>query len=167
MTSKMMKSVNLALGVLLLVASAESVNAQTRTRTNRARCSRVYVSSPEANSTRRSRSKFSAAEIMDIQLRTRVSSKLEGRHSLEFRIYTPNGNLYQSMKLQFDAAAVETPPANGRSRGNRRYHEVSTLLPVAGTSIVSSSMYGTWRVEAFLDGAEQGCSRPKKFVIEP
>lgn len=167
MTYKTMQSVGLALSAFLLVASTERVDAQTRTRSNRARCSRVYVSSPEHSSARRSRTKFSAAEIMDIQLQTRVSSKLAGQHTLELKIYTPKGNLYQSMKVQFDAASEKPASKNGRTRGSRRYHEVSTLLPVAGTSIVSSSMYGKWSVEAFLDGAEEGCSRPKSFIIEP
>ena len=44
---------------------------------------------------------------------------------------------------------------------------VGAVLPGAGTSIVSSSMYGTWKVEAFLDGSEKRCSSPTKFVIQP
>lgn len=165
MTNKPMKYLGVALGMLTLVASAESVEAQTRTRSGRSRCSRVYVSSAEIASTRRSRPKFSAAEILDIQLKARVSRKLTGNHALEFKIYTPNGNLYQSMKLQFDAS--QDPQSSASARGSSRYHEVNTLLPVAGTSIVSSSMYGTWKVEAFLDGADQRCSRPRTFIIQP
>ena len=162
MTCKTIKYFGLALGLLLLVPSAD---AQTRTRGKQLRCSRVNVSSPEAASTRRrSRAKFSAAEIMDIQLQTLVSQKLTGRHSLELKIFTPNGNLYQSMKLQFDADA---PLGNDGAQRASRYQEVNALLPVAGTSIVSSSMYGKWTVEAFLDGADQGCSRPRTFVIRP
>ena len=102
---------------------------------------------------------------MDIQLQALVSRKLTGHHSLEFKIYTPKGNLYQSMTRPFDADAPI--PEGARRRRSRRFQEVSTVLPVAGTSIVTSSMYGTWKVEAFLDGNDRRCSRPRKFVIRP
>ncbi len=162
MTRKQMKYFGLALGVLMLVPPAESVAASTLA--NRSRCRRIFVSSPEAATTRRKKPKFSAAEIMDIQLQALVSRKLTGHHSLEFKIYTPKGNLYQSMTLQFDADA---PIPEGARRRSRRFQEVNAVLPVAGTSIVTSSMYGTWKVEAFLDGDERRCSRPRKFTIQP
>ena len=92
------------------------------------------------------------------------SRKLTGHHSLEFKIYTPKGNLYQSMTLQFDADA---PIPEGARRRSRRFQDVNAVLPVAGTSIVTSSMYGTWTVEAFLDGDERRCSRPRRFLIQP
>ncbi len=162
MTRKQMKYFGLALGVLMLVPSAESVAAPTLAK--RSRGCRIFVSSPEAATTRRKKPKFSAAEIMDIQLQALVSRKLTGHHSLEFKIYTPKGNLYQSMTLQFDADA---PIAEGTPRRSRGFQEVNTVLPVAGTSIVTNSIYGTWKVEAFLDGDDQRCSRARKFVIQP
>jgi hypothetical protein len=147
----------------MLVPSAESVPASTVAK-RAPRCRRVFVSSPEAAKTRSSKPKFSAAEIMDIQLQALISRKLEGHHSLEFKVYTPKGNLYQSMTLQFDADA---PIPEGTRRRSRRYLEVNAVLPVAGTSIVTSSMYGTWKVEAFIDGNNRRCSRPRKFTIQP
>ncbi len=162
MTCKQMTYFGLAFGLLMLVPSAESVAASTVAK--RSRCYSVFVSSPEAAKTRRRRPKFSAAEIMDIQLQALVSRKLTGHHSLEFKIYTPKGNLYQSMTLQFDADA---PIPEGARRRSRRFQEVNAVLPVAGTSIVTSSMYGTWKVEAFLDGDERRCSRPRRFKIQP
>jgi hypothetical protein len=152
----------LAFGLLMLVPATETVEASTFVR--RSRCHRVFVSSPEAARTRRRKPKFSAAEIMDIQFKTLVSRRLTGQHSLELKVYTPKGNLYQSMTFQFDADA---PIPEGARRRSRRFQEVKAILPVAGTSIVTSSMYGIWRVEAFLDGANQRCSRPRKFVIDP
>jgi hypothetical protein len=164
MTCTQMKYFGLALGVILAVPAAESAT-QTRTRgENSARCYRVSVSSPERPTTRRRRPSFSAAEIMDIQLQAYVSRRMAGHHSLELKVYTPNGNLYQSMTLPFDADA---PAPNEGDRMARRFQEVSAVLPVAGTSIVSSSMYGTWKVEAYLDDNERACSSPTKFVIEP
>lgn len=164
MTRRRTNYLGLALGALLVVPCAESA-AQTRTRSNApSRCYRVDVSSPEAPATRRRRPEFSAAKIMDIELQAYVSRRMSGHHRLEFKVYTPKGNLYQSMNLSFDADA---PPPENPTRNSRRYQKVSAVLPVAGTSIVSSSMYGTWKVEAFLDGNEQRCARPTKFEIEP
>ena len=162
MTRTQMKYFGLAFGLLMLVPPAESVAASTVAK--RSRCHRVFVSSPEAAKTRRRKPRFSAAEIMDLQLQALVSRKLTGHHSLEFKIYTPKGNLYQSMTLQFDADA---PIPEGARRRSRRFQEVNAVLPVAGTSIVTSSMYGTWKVEAFLDGNNRRCSRPRKFKINP
>ena len=163
MTRKQMTYFGLAFGLLMLVPPAESVEASTVAK-RAPRCRRVFVSSPEAEKTRRRQPKFSAAEIMDIQFKTLVSRRLTGQHSLEFKVYTPKGNLYQSMTFQFDADA---PIPEDARRRTRRFQEVKAILPVAGTSIVTSSMYGIWRVEAFLDGANQRCSRPRKFVIDP
>jgi hypothetical protein len=37
-----------------------------------------------------------------------------------------------------------------------------------GTTIVGSSLYGEWKVVAFLDGErEAACSKPLALVIEP
>ena len=162
MTRKQMTYFGLALGLLMLVPPAESVAASTVASPRR--CHRVFVSSPEAAKARGRKPKFSAAEIMDIQLQALVSRQLTGHHSLEFKVYTPKGNLYQSMTLQFDADA---PIPEGTRRRSRRFLPVNAVLPVAGTSIVTSSMYGTWKVEAFLDGSNRRCSHPRKFTIEP
>ena len=99
----------------MLVPSAESVAAPTLAK--RSRGCRIFVSSPEAATTGRKKPKFSAAEIMDIQLQALVSRKLTGHHSLEFKIYTPKGNLYQSMTRPFDADA---PIAEGTPRETQR-----------------------------------------------
>ena len=41
--------------------------------------------------------------------------------------------------------------------------ELSVTLPVAGTAIMSNSLYGRWTVEPFLDGASCGITR--SFVL--
>ena len=53
------------------------------------------------------------------------------------------------------------------SRGRSLFAAASTTLPVGGTDIVSSGLYGRWRVEAYLDGAEQRCAPAGFFVLSP
>jgi hypothetical protein len=53
------------------------------------------------------------------------------------------------------------------ARGRTLFAAASTSFPVAGTDIVSSGLYGRWRVEAYLDGAEQQCALPAWFTLNP
>ena len=41
----------------------------------------------------------------------------------------------------------------------------SVAFPVAGTSIVHSGLYGKWRLEAALDGAERRICGPAHFFL--
>jgi hypothetical protein len=44
---------------------------------------------------------------------------------------------------------------------------VTARLPVAGTTIVNNSLYGTWKAEAYLVGEQTACARARSFVINP
>jgi hypothetical protein len=48
----------------------------------------------------------------------------------------------------------------------RIQYELEARLPVAGTSITLSSLYGRWTVEAFLDGQPTTCGPAQAFTIE-
>ena len=48
-------------------------------------------------------------------------------------------------------------------QGSRLGTEVS--FPVAGTSIVTSSLYGEWEAELYLDGEPMACAVRNPFVI--
>ena len=147
--------------MLMLVPTSESSAARRRSPRG---CRSVRVNSPEATRREHRRNaQFSAANIMDLELEVRFPRKLTGQHELELKVYTPKGNLYQSMSIPF--SADEEEPATGRMR--RRTKKVRATLPVAGTSIVTHSLYGKWKVEAFLDGADKRCTSPRSFVIEP
>jgi hypothetical protein len=37
---------------------------------------------------------------------------------------------------------------------------------MAGTPVVTNALFGEWRAEVYLDGAETPCVRPLEFVIE-
>jgi hypothetical protein len=47
----------------------------------------------------------------------------------------------------------------------RGAYELSARLPVAGTSITLSSLYGTWSVQPYLDGATEPCGPATRFTI--
>jgi hypothetical protein len=57
--------------------------------------------------------------------------------------------------------ALGNPP-DGRGPSRR---SLRARLPVAGTSITMSSLYGRWTVQAFLDDHSRPCSPPRVFVI--
>lgn len=103
---------------------------------------------------------FSATQILDIEFRTFLRRRLEGLHTLELKLYTPKGNLYQVLTVPF--TAPQTTPV--RLDGARR-QQVDATLPVAGTSIMTNSLYGEWKVEPFLDGSAEPCGQARVFVI--
>jgi hypothetical protein len=49
--------------------------------------------------------------------------------------------------------------------GGRGEYELRARLPVAGTSITLSSLYGTWSVQPYLDGAADPCGPATRFTI--
>jgi hypothetical protein len=135
-------------------------------------CGAVQVSSPDAAATRgrrvrqRTTSSFSASEILDLELRVSLSPALRGDEGVELFVYTPKGHLYQALRANVGGAAG-TRDRREVAHRSASARTASATLPVAGTSIVASSLYGEWKVEAHVDGAENACSRPGKFVIEP
>jgi len=156
---------------LLTFAPARNSSA----RAHRLRCSDIRVTSPDLasnkkgrkgkKSEKRNRSPFSAGQILDLELEVRLPVKQfreqhVGRHRVELKLYTPSGNLYQTLFLPFD---VDVPE---KARKNR-YLSTSAMLPVAGTSIVTSSLYGEWTILGYVDGATKSCGKPKRIKLNP
>lgn len=129
---------------------------------------------------------FSATAIIDVDLSvlfTQASGPaLSGDHVAEFKIYTPDSGLYQSMSVPF----TSDTRAQGAKReipgypmplpvkvlapttvGANHYLRAMARLPVAGTLIVSNGLYGAWTVQAFIDGSPVACSTPVAFTITP
>jgi hypothetical protein len=104
---------------------------------------------------------FSATEILDLKLVVIVPSK-NARKNMEIKLYTPKGHLYQILKVAADASASGADKARGRW-----YETVSARLPVAGTTIVNSSLYGVWKAEAYFEGSSSPCTRARSFSINP
>jgi len=116
---------------------------------------------------------FQATQVIDLEFSAGFRARLRGPHLLEFKVYTPNGKLYQTLVAPFtgefprregrrvDGFPEPLPEQGMRERVDRRhpsfrpglFHLIATL-PVAGTWIVTNSLYGQWRVDAYLDRGE-------------
>jgi hypothetical protein len=109
------------------------------------------------------RLEFSASEILDPEFDALLSGRRNpSHHQVEFKIYTPAGHLYQVLTSDL------TPAPSTRARSPRReqgHRKLTARLPVAGTSIVTSSLYGKWTVVAPLDGEGKPASVPRRFTI--
>ncbi|MBP7866928.1 MAG: hypothetical protein KA419_13375 [Acidobacteria bacterium] len=122
---------------------------------------------------------FSATRTVDLTFTVVFRKNLRGEHLLELRVFTPQGDLYQSISGQ---VAEEGKKAEKRkvpgyamprlqwvptpiSHGDRRGLKVDVPFPVGGTLIQTSSLYGQWRVEAYVDGARIPCTEPLHFWI--
>ncbi len=128
---------------------------------------------------------FSATEILDLQFQTTLSRPLKGQHVLELKVYTPRGHLYQVLRVPVTSPIQSVPAPRRRERivdgrastFNDPAAKVVTdepdgkpslgaTLPVGGTSIVTSSLYGRWTVTPHLDGSLEPCGPARQFRIE-
>jgi hypothetical protein len=124
----------------------------------------------------------SASEILDVVFRVHLlRNDLEGTHLLELELYTPNGNLYQVLTepITTDAAKrgesviIEGHPkpkslqVMSEDDADLKRLVAKVSFPVAGTLIVSNSLYGRWEVRTVLDGTPVTCPERVRFNIEP
>ena len=52
-------------------------------------------------------------------------------------------------------------------RERRQMIQLAAELRLSGTQIMKSAVYGDWRFEAFIEGFETSCTRPRIVTIEP
>jgi len=126
----------------------------------------------------------SARQIIDLRLDVSLQGKIDGEHVLELELYTPHRNLYQVLTAPVTTAearaGMRVPVAGypeplpvqaltlvpGMHSGDEEWLGVVGLdLPVAGTLIVQSSLYGTWEIKVKVDGQPMTCSRRHLFEI--
>jgi hypothetical protein len=108
----------------------------------------------DSDQTPRAFYRFRATRIVDLRLEVRLLHHPKRDHSLQLRLYTPDGFLYQVL----DTRAV---------RGRAGFSRYEARLPVAGSSIMTSGLYGRWRVVPHADGAREPCGTGRGFVIHP
>jgi hypothetical protein len=132
---------------------------------------------------------FSAAETLDVELRTKIRPVVTGDHTLRLKLYTPRGYLYQTFTVPFRFESPEADEEDARQNPTRvvpgfpRPLRVQTLggsatrastsqdqatarLPVAGTSISLGSLFGRWTVVPYLDDTTTApCGPPLTFEI--
>jgi hypothetical protein len=174
----------LALGAILTAVQApaqtkpegeENVNAQTSL------CPRVAVSAID-KSEGKFRRRFSATRSADLTFHVRFDRSLNEEHLVTLKVFTPNGHIYRQYDIPLASGGEKR---SGRTRslpgypypvkvhatqtekaGGRTFESVMVSFPVAGTTIVTSSLYGRWKVELFLDGDSERCGRPTFFHLE-
>ncbi len=135
-------------------------------------CPSTTVSSPQGSPG--PNGEYLVTEILDLHVETTLSSAQRvGDHLLRLRFETPSGHLYQWIDLPISSQPAPTARAVA---GYPRALPVQTLaaegpptatatLPVAGTAIVHSSLYGTWTVTPYLDQATTPCGPAESFVL--
>jgi hypothetical protein len=145
---------------------------------------------PAANRQPLANRRFSATRVLDLDFEAVTPRRLAaGPHVLELRVYTPQGHLYQVLPAAFLAeervkakkaklkareayltvAGYPRPLLNSKLKaavleGVER-ELVALRLPVAGTPILSHSLYGRWSVEPHVDGSPKACGPALKFWI--
>jgi hypothetical protein len=127
---------------------------------------------------------FSATKVTDIEFAIvfsqAVAAQFTSAHVVEFRVYTPQGNLYESISIPItnnparagekhriagypDLIPVQVLTSINHGGGRGMYAKVT--LPVAGTPIIANSLYGTWKAEAVVEDEIAPCSLPAQFTI--
>jgi hypothetical protein len=132
-------------------ANPSGANAPSAPHARPATCAVVEIRSDRD---RHDRYRFSATRILELRFETRLSGPPKREHTLRLRLNTPSGFLYQVLAVPVEA---------GRN-GLRR---VEARLPVAGTSIMASGLYGRWTVVPELDDSSEPCGPGRHFVIRP
>lgn len=151
-------------------------------------CSFIEVTAPGVKKQPRD-GRFSTLKILDLDFETRLERPVYGDHVLRFKVFTPSGFLYQDLNVPFtwpkprrghkgDRDEAQAVPVASYSSGlpvqvlgdyegrrGRRRDTLTARLPVAGTSITMSTLYGRWTVQAFLDDETRPCSPPRRFTI--
>ncbi len=176
-------------GALAVVLGSVPASAQTGppgggggTLPPESNCPTVTVSAVE-RSTEMSRNRFSATETADVVFHVMFPGELDREAVVTLKVYTPRGYLYRTLDVPVAPAKGEGPAGNATRRlsgypypvkvetprdvtyNGQRYQAVDVSFPVAGSAIVTSSLYGTWSVEVFLDGASSPCPERTEFVI--
>jgi hypothetical protein len=95
---------------------------------------------------------YSAARTVDLRFEATLLQDVGPGTRVELRLYTPRGHLYQLLRMAAPVSGGSSAPW-------------TAVLPVAGTAIVNSTLYGEWRVEPHLDASPQPCGRALRLRI--
>ena len=172
---------------VLLVTTGIASAASAREAQPPRGCSAIEVTAPGLRRPPRNL-RFVTSQVLDLEFATELQRATYGTHVLHFKVTTPSGFLYQDLAMPFHwprpghggsrehdkdsvMKAAATAPgaqvqplglARGRGLGAR---QVRARLPVAGTSITMSTLYGRWSVQAFLDDLARPCSPAAAFTL--
>ncbi len=148
---------------ILLVAlalAAPASGASPGLRAREAGACVVDLRALDAEGRPRSARRVSASAVPVVIVQGRVSDAAASRPLL-IDVFNPRGQRYQTL--------VARPPE--RARGGRAVRRTAPLreaaLPLAGSSIAWTSMFGLWRVEPRLEGSSRPCGRARHFTVAP
>jgi hypothetical protein len=151
--------------LLLALALAEpSVSAAATLPANRVACT-VSVSAVDDRGRETPGRRVSAGRAPAVVFRGRTTTGARTAAPLLFDVFSPRGQRYQVL--------LATPaPRAGAVAGRallqpRRTPVAEARRAVAGSSIALTSMYGLWRVEPRLEGADRPCGLPLFFTLRP
>ncbi len=170
-----------ALATLTVLRPSQALSADGRKASEKS-CSALIVTADEAEDTATTRKKvFRATRILDVRVRAVIPANVEFESNdvVVFRFTTPRGGRYREIEVPV------RPSRTGAEKERRRpgypfplevqepqslrlngqpAKTVETRLPVGGTAIMESGLYGVWRVEAFV-GDARSCSAT--FELKP
>ncbi len=173
------------------IAGAASAHEQAHEkRPSPSGCSAIEITAPGLRKQPQD-GRYSTRKILDLDFEARLERAFYGDHVLHFKVFTPSGFLYQDLDVPFtwpkprrgrmhdskDEPVAPTPASYVRglpvqvlgeadARGRGRRGTLRARLPVAGTSITMSTLYGRWTVQAFLDDKTRPCSPLRRFTID-
>lgn len=136
-------------------------------------CLGVTLSATPVSSHTETDKGFSARRVLDINFHV-VLAPEPAPDSLALEVFTPNGHLYQRMDVPiapagsgeatralagypFPVKVAVVHAQRGRDGSAASVVDAPPFL-VGGTNIVTSSLYGKWRVEAWVKDAPAACS---------
>ena len=123
-------------------------------------CRQISISSSAPTRERAERrDRFSARRTPSLRVELRLRTEGGDLHAVRFQFLTPKGHVYQEARAKYDEVAGGAPP------GKRRHASASFELPVAGTFIATSSLFGRWKVVPYLDDDTEPCGDAAAFTI--
>ena len=162
----------IVLSLMIAVPAGAQTGREAAAGSADAGCFYVIPTSVEFPGSSSRPAKFSAVETTDILLNTVFPRPLKGEHVLSLKLYTPNGYLYRQIDVPVAADTGRAPEGRRVERypypvkqefprmhkiNGEELQVVAVNFPVAGSNIMTSSLYGRWVVKVFLDGEAPPC----------
>lgn len=169
----------LTVGAILTAVQARAQigpEGDVTAKASKSQCPRVAFSSVEKPQAM-GRS-FSATRSADLIFHVQFDGSLNGDHVVTLKVFTPNGHLYRRYDVPVASGMtkrsktrqlpgypypVPVQSTNMLKAGGRTSESVDVSFPVAGSTIVTSSLYGRWKVEVSLDGGTNMCRNKPAF----
>lgn len=178
-----MRAMTLLLTAAVVLMAAPESHAAKKDKS----CLAVLVGSPQVDP-RESRwttsPSFSATGVLDVEFAIlfskQIAAQFDSVHMVEFRVYTPTGALYEAITIPMttnrnraaerhrvpgypDLVPVRVLESVNHGLGQGMFAKVK--LPIAGTPIVSNSLYGVWKATALVEDEPAFCGTPAEFTI--